>query len=235
MNVIQYIKNYFRLKIYAPLRINKHVSYYSSHSQFGEDMVLRSIFGNKTDGIFVDLGAHHPLYYSNTYHFYKKGWKGLNIDGKPGSMKLFNQLRSRDINVESCIGIKDGEDVTFYEFEQSAFNTIDAQMAKEAISKGHIIIKQHQLKTKTLKTIIQEANLPSVQVDFFNIDIEGVDEIVLKNNDWELFKPKVIAFEDHNFNIDDIGSCNTLNFLKTKGYSFSAKCGPTIIVEQTAK
>jgi hypothetical protein len=233
MNLIQYIKNYLRFKIYAPMRINKHASYYSSHSQFGEDMLLRSIFENKNEGIFVDLGAHHPIYYSNTYHFYKKGWTGLNIDGKPGSMKLFNQFRSNDKNIESCIGEIDGQDVTFYEFEQSAFNTIDDQMAKDVIAKGHKVLKSHKLKTKTLNTILKESGLPVDKVDFFNIDIEGLDKIVLMSNNWEKFSPRVIAFEDHNFTVGNIESCETLSYLMTKGYKFSGKCGPTIIVEKS--
>lgn len=234
MNFIRFIKNCFRFHIYAPLRINKHASYYSSHSQFGEDMVLRSIFGNKRNGLFVDLGAHHPIYYSNTYHFYKKGWSGINIDGKPGSMKLFSQFRSRDTNIESCIGAVDGQEITFYEFEQSAFNTIDKQMADEAITKGHKVIAKHNLKTRTLETIIKDAGLQDKEIDFFNIDIEGVDKIVLANNNWDIFSPKVIAFEDHEFSLQNIDKCETLTYLISKGYNFSAKCGPTIIVEKAS-
>ena len=38
-----------------------------SYSQFGEDLVLQKIFLDRSDGFYVDVGAFHPKYYSNTY------------------------------------------------------------------------------------------------------------------------------------------------------------------------
>lgn len=231
MNILTLLKAFFRLKIYAPLRINKHASYYSSHSQFGEDMLIRSLFPKKKEGLFVDIGAHHPVYFSNTYHFYLKGWSGLNIDAKPGSMDLFKQFRSRDINIEACIAHQDNEEISFFEFTQAALNTIDPQMAQEVVAKGHKVIKKHTLKTKTIKTILKEASIDGRNIDFCNIDIEGVDKIILEENDWDFFKPKVIAFEDHCFDVKNIKNCETLTLLMQKGYEFTGKCGPTIIVK----
>src|SRR6186713_1276577 len=74
--------------------------YYSiSYSQEGEDLILKRFFSEKSGGFYVDVGAHHPKRFSNTYMFYKEGWSGINIDAMPGSMKLFNKVRSKDINL----------------------------------------------------------------------------------------------------------------------------------------
>ncbi len=81
----------------------------NSYSQEGEDMVLRRLFEQKTVGYYVDVGAHHPKRFSNTYYFYKRGWRGINIDAMPGSMKLFNKMRPRDINVEIPVSSGEGE------------------------------------------------------------------------------------------------------------------------------
>lgn len=44
------------------------------YSQEGEDMILSYIFTQKdTTGFYVDVGAHHPKRFSNTYFFYEKG------------------------------------------------------------------------------------------------------------------------------------------------------------------
>ena len=75
----------------------------TTFSQNGEDSVLLRIFDNKNDGFYVDIGAFHPICYSNTYALYKKGWRGINIDATPGSMFLFNKIRPRDINIETGI------------------------------------------------------------------------------------------------------------------------------------
>ena len=85
-----------------------------SYSQECEDLVLKRIFENKI-GFYVVVGAHHPKLFSNTYLFYKKGWKGINIDALPESMKLFNKMRPRDINIE--IGVIEVEDeLNYYVF-----------------------------------------------------------------------------------------------------------------------
>ena len=64
-----------------------------SYSQEGEDMILRRLFETRRRGFYVDVGAHHPRRFSNTYYFYRQGWSGINIDAAPGSMKLFDRLR----------------------------------------------------------------------------------------------------------------------------------------------
>lgn len=80
-----------------------------SYSQEGEDLLLSRIFGDKKDGFYIDVGAHHPFRFSNTYLLYKRGWRGINIDAMPGSMKLFNRFRPRDINIECGVASGGGE------------------------------------------------------------------------------------------------------------------------------
>ena len=77
-----------------------------SYSQEGEDMILMRLFENQKMGFYVDVGAHHPKRFSNTYFFYKLGWKGINVDAMPGSMTAFNRIRARDINIEKPVSNK---------------------------------------------------------------------------------------------------------------------------------
>src|SRR4030042_4646353 len=67
----------------------------SHYSQDGEDIVLASFYEEKPGykGFYVDVGALNPLRFSNTQYFYEKGWRGINIDATPGSMKEFNEIR----------------------------------------------------------------------------------------------------------------------------------------------
>ena len=54
-----------------------------SYSQYAEDIIIYNLLKSlkKTkNGIFVDVGSHHPKRGSNTYFFYKRGWRGLLID-----------------------------------------------------------------------------------------------------------------------------------------------------------
>src|SRR5436190_18531451 len=72
----------------------------SSFSQEGEDMLLRREFERQASGFYVDVGAHDPHRFSNTHYFYKCGWRGINIEARPGSSRLFKRWRPRDISLE---------------------------------------------------------------------------------------------------------------------------------------
>ena len=82
-----------------------------SFSQYGEDLVLGSLLAKK-EGFYVDVGSYDPIRFSNTYYFYRQGWRGINIDPMPGSKKIFDDRRPRDINIE--VGISDRPGVERY-------------------------------------------------------------------------------------------------------------------------
>jgi hypothetical protein len=102
-----------------------------SFSQTGEDMVIDAFTGGKKRGFYVDVGAHHPIRYSNTLHFYLKSWKGINIDPIPGIMDEFNRFRPKDINLEIAIG--ESGYCEYYIFQDNAFNTLDKLAAEKII------------------------------------------------------------------------------------------------------
>jgi len=76
-----------------------------SFSQFGEDLVLASLFhrNNISQGSFVDVGAFHPIKLSNTYFFYRQGWRGVNVEPNPEGFRLFLDMRPADINLNCAV------------------------------------------------------------------------------------------------------------------------------------
>ena len=47
----------------------------------------------KSNGFYVDIGAHHPIQRNNTHLLFLRGWEGINIDINNFSIDLFNFLR----------------------------------------------------------------------------------------------------------------------------------------------
>ena len=93
-----------------------------SFAQESEDLVLNKIFGNQSNGFFIDIGANHPIRFSNTWFFYKKGWRGINIEPNPDMFKLLEEYRPHDLNLN--IGISDVNDtLDYYMFNEPALNT----------------------------------------------------------------------------------------------------------------
>ena len=187
------------------------------YSQNGEDLILNRLFDNKNNGFFIDVGAHHPIRFSNTYLFYKNGWSGINIDAMPGSMTEFNKIRPKDINIESGVGLKNDQ-IIFYQFNESALNTFSK---KEALSKnkdGYKIIKSNMIQVETLENILDKYMPRNTRIDFLNIDVEGKDEEVLISNNWEKYNPIYILVEILREKYLDDTNSSIKVFLKSKGY-----------------
>lgn len=189
-----------------------------SYSQSGEDLILNCIFMSKEKGFYIDVGANHPTKDSNTYFFYKKGWTGINIDALPEAMNLFRKQRKYDINIEA--GISDIEDIlNFYIFKESSYNTFNEKIIDE-IKKVTQLEDVKKISVKPLCSILSQLNISSI--DFMSVDVEGLDLNILRSNDWNNFRPKVVLVEDLSFGID-ISNNSIYEYLHTLGYVYFCK------------
>ena len=179
------------------MKLNKMKALNYSFSQEGEDMIIDRLLNYKEHGFYIDLGALHPFRFSNTMHFYDKGWNGINIDATPGSMKLFEKYRKRDINLEMGISDKRGK-LVHYEFNEPALNTFDYQLAKkcEAESDGkYVIVKKVEVETFPIMDVLDEYVPENQQIDLLDIDIEGFDDFVIQSIDSTKYKPRIVVVE----------------------------------------
>lgn len=71
------------------------------YSQFGEDEVLKEIFGEKVD-FFVDIGAYNGKTFSNTKFFRDNGSKGVMIDSVPKSPEIIKAFVTAE-NINSVL------------------------------------------------------------------------------------------------------------------------------------
>lgn len=235
MSFVERLKLLTRFRVRAPLRINRFPSFYSSHSQFGEDMIVRSLLeadGVAEPGWYVDVGAHHPVYYSNTYHFYRRGWRGVNVDAAPGSMGIFDVLRPRDTNIEACVVERAGAPAPFFVVDPPACSTMDRAIADELVAAGRgRIVREVQVPTMSLNDCF-DGHIPAgVGIDLLNIDVEGLDAAILRSNDWSRHKPRAVIFEAHGE--DDLGRLpdnESVRLLHSHGYVIAAKTGPSVIM-----
>ena len=195
-----------------------------SFSQEGEDQLLYRLIGNKKKGFFIDVGAHHPFLYSNTYKFYKMGWNGINIDAMPGSMSFFKKFRSRDINLEIAISQKP-QKLKYFIFNEPALNTFSLKEAELKDGLNHYKVTDIiELKTNTLGEILTQYLPKNQEIDFLTIDVEGLDLEVLKSNDWKKFQPRYVLVEELSSAMDFFTSHNECNkFLTSSGYYLIAR------------
>jgi len=185
-------------------------------------MILRHILGSKRTGFYVDVGAHHPFYLSNTFWFYRRGWRGLNVDALPGVMNAFNALRPRDINVEACLGRTDGEVVEFHIPEQAA----EASCQRPT---GDSESRTVQMRTRSLASLLAEFVPRGTAIDFMSVDCEGLDEEILRGNDWQRFRAKHLVVESQAA-FEGFADSGLGVYLRTLGYAPVAKAGLSYIL-----
>ncbi|UMY15561.1 FkbM family methyltransferase [Methylobacterium organophilum] len=209
-----------RAKHIIELALNPHA--YISYSQFGEDLLIDILFHGKTDpGFYVDVGAHHPKRLSNTYLLYKKGWRGINIEGAPNLIKLFEIERPEDINIPAFVSDK-SESVVFNRFNDTAVNTISAEKKAFYASRWDIVSSE-QITTRPLRELLDE-HMPSGRtIDLLSVDVEGVDLKVLQGNDWNRYRPRLVIVEAENLDLMRAADHPIVAFLGQQGYRLSEK------------
>jgi FkbM family methyltransferase len=196
---------------YRLSNIKRKLLGYRTYAQFGEDTVLLELFKDVLRGRYVDVGAHHPYRYSNTYLLYKKGWHGVNIDPNPHTMALFNKARPDDTNI--CNGVGRAGTLTYYRFSDPAVNTFKKEEAEKWKGKPFLkFLGTTEIEIKPLSELVEGP------FDLLTIDAEGMDLEVLQSYDWK-YHPNVIVIEGN----------EPKQFLVQKGYRLHTTCGASNI------
>ena len=194
-------------------------------AQEGEDALIKRILRQDfyKKGFYVDIGAHDPLRFSTTLNFYLCGWRGINIEPLPGSLNKFNQLRTNDINIQSGVS-EDSGAMTYYMFNEPAFNTFDKAQSQEALKKSSLL-DTIEVKTERLDYLLDKFLPENTVIDFVNIDVEGMEMSVLKSCDWDKYHPTIIAIEA----LVEERKLKINNYLSDKGYKKVANTKNTLV------
>ena len=68
-------------------------NYSKSYAQCAEDLIIRFAFDQMgiRKPVYLDIGAHDPIFLSNTYLFYKKGSRGVCVEPNPMLCKILRK------------------------------------------------------------------------------------------------------------------------------------------------
>lgn len=204
-----------------------------SFSINGEDIFLEAILDKKS-GFYIDIGAHHPIVFSNTFKLYQRGWHGINIDGMPGSMRDFESKRKRDINIECVLNEYRGT-VDYYIFNQKALNTICTERAERVIKQGGGVLKEKvTLQCYRLEDVLDRYMINGQKIDFMLVDVEGMELQILKSNNWNKYRPEYILCEvlDNEMSIESLEKHSITRYLKMVHYELAFRLRNTAIYRE---
>lgn len=222
------MKNLFRKFVNKVLLPKSQLIY----AQSGEDIILSQLFFkmNISHPTYLDIGANHPSFISNTYYFYLRGSTGVCVEPNPDLYRKIKKLRPRDTVLNIGIGVGEETTADFYVFPKHA-DGLSTFSKSDAAYWGEIGMKQVgrieyekiiQVPLQSINTVI--ANNFKQVPDFISIDVEGLDLQILQSIDFEAYAPPVLCVETLSYGEDqtEYKREDIIVFVKGKNYELYA-------------
>jgi len=188
-----------------------------SYAFAGEDRNIESILKPlmTKNGFYVDVGCNHPIFLSNTYLLYRRGWRGVCIDANETLIGMYRKRRPRDKAVNALVSDKEVE-VDFFLVQNNVLSTIDATIAEGYKNEG-LKISETELVSRRLTSVLKECNAPK-HFDLLTIDTEEHDYEVLLSLDLNQYVPRLIVVEDESFDTNLPSSNDVYVYLIANDY-----------------
>jgi len=216
------IRSFFRtlsiiLSSLIRLLLGRSLKYSFSHT--GEDRILESIYKPliTTTGFYVDVGCNHPTLFSNTYSFYRRGWRGVCIDANPTLINRYKYYRPRDLAICAIVS-NTPEKRDFFLVQNDVLSTTERQFVDDYIKQGMRIEKIKAIP-RTLTSLLDELNAPA-SIDILTVDVEEHDYPALLSLDLNRYQPRLIAIEDETFDWSNPEQNNIYSYLTQSHYRF---------------
>lgn len=170
--------------------------YKKSYAQCGEDLIVSGLF--QTFGIakpsYLDLGAHHPTYLSNTYLFYRRRCYGVCVEPDPAYCRGFQRKRRRDICLNVGVGTTSQDKAEFFLMSEATLNTFSGDEARRVDAEtSYKIVRTIQIPLVSINEIIAQ-NFQDAP-NFVSLDIEGLDLEILQSFNFERWRPEIFCIE----------------------------------------
>lgn len=172
-----------------------HVSY----AQAGEDLVVNAIFGNlkRKDISYLDIGAYDPVYLSNTYFFYRLGYRGVLVEPNVAMCEKLRAVRPYDKTLEAGIGIGKTGMADYYVMSDPSWSTFDRAEAEHQVkaTAGKVTLKEvRRMPLLDINEVMAE-HFDGKAPAFVSIDAEGWHFAILKSMNFTRFRPPVVCIE----------------------------------------
>lgn len=163
------------------------------YAQNGEDIVLLRCFQDQSAGIWVDVGANHPVNDSVTKNFSDIGWTGINIEPVVSFHAALVEQRPHDVNLLAAVSDETGEMIFHQNQSNLDLSTFDDDLAARYRQQGDDVIDV-EVPVVRLDTVCAEY-LEGAVIDFLKVDTEGHELSVLRSHDFQQFPTRVVVAE----------------------------------------
>jgi len=165
-----------------------------SYSGNFEDVILHRALADVRNGCYADVGASHPIAYSNTYAFYEKGWRGICVEPIGAYSGIWREARAEDVFVNAALGASAGQ-TTFHIYQQTPQLSTGSKATVQAWRKdGRLPDQSVAVPVLTLNSVLEQ-HLAGRTLHLLSIDVEGMEKDVLAGFDLGKYRPWVVVIE----------------------------------------
>lgn len=163
-----------------------------SYAQNFEDVMLWRALKHVGQGFYIDVGAAWPEMHSVTKAFYERGWQGINIEPNTHLLQQCIAHRTRDINLGVALSDHHGSAEMFF-VPGTGLSSLNTEVIEGHIRSGWEVSPCGVEVTTLAEVCTQYAR--DREIHFLKVDVEGLEERVLKGHDWARFKPWIVVVE----------------------------------------
>jgi FkbM family methyltransferase len=165
----------------------------TSGSESDTPFFVQDLFSPGFGGVYVDVGAGYPEYYSATFPLRKKGWQIIAIEPQPQMCAEFEEMGLPVLQyacTDRDIGEADFEVLDYMRgLGGSSFKVVDPQ----PLGRKVVTI---QVQALTLNTILKRHHPDLEHIDVLGVDVECYEVFVLRGLDFERYAPDVLVIEN---------------------------------------
>lgn len=186
----------------------------------GDDSILSSLLRDYSNGVYVEVGANHPVNENVTFFLSEAGWTGLSIDATSSLSAEWEALRPHDTFIVSTIDsrLRNAKLVSYHD---STLNSIHPRAWKKAEEDSESIVSEEVASTRLLSEVIDEAGFD--KIDLVSINARGADYDILLSLDVGRYRPQIIRVEMLYFNFQRPSDHSIYRLLTELGYSLVVK------------
>ncbi|MCZ7891831.1 glycosyltransferase [Agrobacterium salinitolerans] len=206
------------------------------YAQCAEDLIVVSILKalsarrhfDLSAERYLEVGANHPIATSATYLLsLELGMSGVLVEANPALIADLEKVRKQDLVLNKAIIVGDSDTAELFVSNQNELSSLSRRFVEDwqdgAVGLKDVITVQASRMNDVLEEFFSE-RAPL----YLSIDTEGLDLDLLKDVDWDRWRPAVVQAEPSEHFIENNAELIS-QLLESKGYVLVAKTAVNLI------
>jgi FkbM family methyltransferase len=209
---------------------------HESYAQCYEDVIIDSLIrahvkklGRPINGLaYIEIGANHPVCTSSTLLWQRKyNVRGVLVEANPKLIPNLKKHRPNDTIINAAAYDQDLTGIDFYVSPENEISSLDERFVNAWKDLG----VQEKITVPTVRPNQLLSMVAGAELTILIVDVEGLDLRLLKDIDYDTYKPFIIEVEPSDAFAPGTSQA-MMEFLSTKGYTLVGETDVNLIFQR---